>query len=321
MAATLCFGSRARRVASPASSPPSRWHERIGFTSRVASVGLSVKALVVPRQARGGHAMVRPESDAGANDTGRGSAAGARNTIEDLYREYGAVVLREAREVLGARAEAGSDAQDVLHQVFARLLARSGDSQLMKLQGGFFRRAGRNEALHALEREHTRERLAPALRAATSSEPPEAPDSQIERVEQASAVRKAVAALSPRCREALLLVYWEGLTHREAALQMGVTEKVLAKHIARGHARLRRNEHLALVYAGHGDSDTGATVRGMGGEIRSHRLMGCHMLANTHQHDSPDPSSLGAMVALALCLTSHPIKDRRVPHGYVLTLD
>ena len=52
---------------------------------------------------------------------------------------------------------------------------------------------------------------------------------------------RALADLSPRQREAVVLVEGLGMTHREAAELLGCARSTLQNHVERGLARLRQN--------------------------------------------------------------------------------
>lgn len=54
-------------------------------------------------------------------------------------------------------------------------------------------------------------------------------------------VRLAVERLGPAERELVRLVYWEGLTHREAATVLGCSENAVALRLRRARERLRQD--------------------------------------------------------------------------------
>ncbi|WBO22832.1 RNA polymerase sigma factor [Sphingomonas abietis] len=53
-------------------------------------------------------------------------------------------------------------------------------------------------------------------------------------------VAKAIQELGPVARDAFLLVRVEGLSHKEAALRLGITPKAVSHHVERSLARLAR---------------------------------------------------------------------------------
>ena len=80
---------------------------------------------------------------------------------------------------------------------------------------------------------------------APSSEAPEA--AAIRRDAQES-IGKALAVLSPRLREAIVLRYGQGLTYREISEVMGCPQKTAESRVRLGHQRLKQ----ALRPVGHG---------------------------------------------------------------------
>ena len=65
-------------------------------------------------------------------------------------------------------------------------------------------------------------------------------EQRLERRRQAGAIREALHDLSPKQRQVLELVFYHGLTVREAATAMGVSAGTASLHYARGKARLSR---------------------------------------------------------------------------------
>jgi len=77
--------------------------------------------------------------------------------------------------------------------------------------------------------------------------PDEAPDpeDQVTAEEVARRVREAVAALPPGQRSAVLAFYWQGLTHAEAALELGVAPGAIKARLHQ--ARMALSPHLAQL--------------------------------------------------------------------------
>jgi len=65
-------------------------------------------------------------------------------------------------------------------------------------------------------------------------------EERVERRRRAGEVRGALLELSPKQRQVLELVFYHGLTVREAAAAMGVTAGTASLHYARGKQRLSR---------------------------------------------------------------------------------
>jgi RNA polymerase sigma-70 factor (ECF subfamily) len=86
-----------------------------------------------------------------------------------------------------------------------------------------------------------------------SAEP--APDEELATSESVRALERAIGALPPALREALLLVAVEGFEPREAAEILGIKYDLLRQRVSRARAQL-----AALVSEGRG-GQTGPAVR------------------------------------------------------------
>lgn len=64
------------------------------------------------------------------------------------------------------------------------------------------------------------------------------PDEQAEAAELAARVRRAVAALAPGQRAAVLAFYWQGLTHAEAAAELGISPGAVKARLHQARAAL-----------------------------------------------------------------------------------
>lgn len=72
------------------------------------------------------------------------------------------------------------------------------------------------------------------------------PEEQVEAAEVAARVRGAVAALAPGQRAAVLAFYWLGLTHAEAALELGTTPGAVKARLHQARAALAPQLSTAL---------------------------------------------------------------------------
>lgn len=153
----------------------------------------------------------------------------------ELYRRWWPRVREEAHRLLGAEEEAGGVAQ----QVFTRLW-ESGDWRGIENPEPFFIRAARNEALTRLRRRRRRRALpltdamVAVLRHAADS-----PEEALIRSERRDVCHQIIGLLPPRCRLVCALVYAEGMTHREAADELGISMGAVEKQAARGRRLIR----------------------------------------------------------------------------------
>lgn len=151
----------------------------------------------------------------------------AQEHFEALYREHGGAVLAYARR----RASPG-DAEDVVAEVFLtawrRLEDVPSDARVWLL--GVARRVLANKRRSETRQAALQTRLANESRHAE----PTAPDAPGERI------RQALLSLSETDREALLLLGWEGLSHRDAARVLGIRAGAFAVRLHRARRKLAR---------------------------------------------------------------------------------
>lgn len=152
-----------------------------------------------------------------------------------LYESYWSGVRAEAEKVLDSEA----DAFDVAQRVFQRLWA-SGEWRGIVNRAGFFRTAGRNEALSLIRRRRTRPEvpISDAIASVIRSQEP-SPETALLRSERRDLALQLISYLPPRCRLVCTLVFVDGLTHREVSESLGITIGAVEKQVARGRRRIR----------------------------------------------------------------------------------
>ena len=164
----------------------------------------------------------------------KGVAPDARAGFEQLFRDTRTDLLA----YIMRRSQSAEDAADVLAQTYliawqkldaiptgerARLWL-FGVARNLLLRGGSRRRSG-----HALD-----ERLASELR---SAHPLHASVDD----ERSSALGAALASLSERDREILMLTGWEGLTPKQIAAVVGTPVNIVRVRLHRARTRLKRD--------------------------------------------------------------------------------
>jgi RNA polymerase sigma-70 factor, ECF subfamily len=154
----------------------------------------------------------------------RAAIAGDLAAFERLVRCYQAHVWRFLRHLLGDDALAEDVAQETFLRLYQRLPTFSGRS---KLSTWVFRVA-RNAGIDALRSRRRHDRLLEAL---PPPPPAPAPDARAE-------AWAAVASLSPKLREALLLVELFGFSYREAAEVLRVPDGTVKSRVFQARRRL-----------------------------------------------------------------------------------
>ncbi len=154
-------------------------------------------------------------------------AVGDRAALGEVFDAHAALVNGVAVRILRDATEA----EDVVQEVFVQVWrdAERFDASRGSLQSWLCTIA-RTRSLDRLRR-----------RAARREEPAEArpPAASLPRTEEALAVRGALASLSADQRRALLLAYYEGLTHTEIAARLGEPLGTVKTRIRAAMMRLR----------------------------------------------------------------------------------
>jgi RNA polymerase sigma factor (sigma-70 family) len=139
-----------------------------------------------------------------------------------VYRSIRAVVLESAA------------AEDLTQETFVRAYRARHRYTPTAPPGAWLRRIGINLAISHLRRQKLARFLPARLYVA--------PDRRdYDRAEARDVVGKALEALSPKLRAAIVLHYYEGLTRDEIAEVLGVPAGTVASRIAKAVAIMRRN--------------------------------------------------------------------------------
>jgi RNA polymerase sigma-70 factor, ECF subfamily len=154
----------------------------------------------------------------------RAAMAGDLAAFERLVRCYQAHVWRFLRHLLGDDALA----EDVTQETFLRLYQRLPTFAWRSKFSTWVFRVARNAGIDALRSRRRQDRLLEALPA---PRPAPGPDSRAE-------AWAAVASLSPKLREALLLVELFGFTYREAAEVLRVPDGTVKSRVFQARVRL-----------------------------------------------------------------------------------
>jgi RNA polymerase sigma-70 factor (ECF subfamily) len=163
--------------------------------------------------------------------------------LSALFEENRPLVYRTAYNVTGSTG----DAEDVLQNVFVKLMKGQPSSDLQKNPQGYLYRAATNEALSILRSRERRKRLEEDLR----SMPAPAPVSESDRDDQIARLRAATAKMKPGYVETLTLHYSEGRTCADIAKIRGKPLGTVLADLYRGRAEMRR---LVRMEEKHGET-------------------------------------------------------------------
>lgn len=154
------------------------------------------------------------------------------DAVSALYARVGPSAYRLALSLVGQRAAA----EDVVHEAFARLVARLDGLRDPQALDGYVTRAVRNLALNRLRRRRNAEAATETLAAGASGwvAPVDPADP-----ERARRVARALGALPPKQREVVQLRVYEGLSFPQIAARTRVPLGTLHSRYRLALTRLR----------------------------------------------------------------------------------
>lgn len=152
--------------------------------------------------------------------------------FEDLFQEHSGLVYRTACVVTGCR----EDAEDVLQTIFLRLIRRAVPPSFNKNPKGYFYRSAINLSLNAIRsrRHHLPLTDRDLFEGVQRTENDDFNEAILRRL------LEAVATLSPRTVEILILRYVHDYTEVEIAKLLGRSRGTVAVTLFRAKARLRK---------------------------------------------------------------------------------
>jgi RNA polymerase sigma-70 factor (ECF subfamily) len=156
-----------------------------------------------------------------------------------LYGRYGRLVYSLAQQVVGDTAAA----EEVTQDVFLLVWEKAGTYRAEKAKvATWIARIARNRAIDVLRQQRSRDTRSKGaweeLKKAAETPGPDPGDTmETERVH--ARVREAVSALPADQRDALVLAYFQGLTHQEIAAQLGEPLGTIKTRIRAAMQKLR----------------------------------------------------------------------------------
>ena len=162
--------------------------------------------------------------------------ASDRGAFEQVFRRLREGLLRYVRSIV----ENDAVAHDLVQDVFVYLWSLRETLDPARPLKAYLYRMARNRALRFLrdERAHAAKHVILKQQASAQTPGPEAQDARIDADVLNQRLRRWIAALPERQREALLLSRFHGLSHREIAAIMEVSPRTVNNHI------MRALEHL-----------------------------------------------------------------------------
>jgi RNA polymerase sigma-70 factor (ECF subfamily) len=156
-------------------------------------------------------------------------------SLEALYQEHAATVFVWAMRYAKGRREW---AEDVTHEVFVRAWEHRAWLREPDVKGWLFR-VTQNAALSALRRESTFVRRVQTAIGSFWSEPAPTPDALLEKRNALDEATAALNRLPDRERVVMALKTLDGLSQREIASALELSEGYVSKLLSRAEARLQ----------------------------------------------------------------------------------
>jgi len=160
---------------------------------------------------------------------------GPAATVESLLEHYDSV-----QGAIRSRAGCPELAADVMQEAFLKLLTAPPPGVVIRHPGRYLRQVAGRLLIDRIRAErsrcsHRRQQLPPTLAAAT----PE-PCELVGRREQLRAIGRALARLSPRCREVFVRRCLDGQGYDAIAAALGIAPSTIEKHMIKARLALRR---------------------------------------------------------------------------------
>lgn len=149
--------------------------------------------------------------------------------LESLWSEF----ARPLRAFLHSRVRNAADAEDLLQEVFLKVHQRIADLRDSARLEGWLYQIARNAATDYYRRQRPSAPLPEDLVAMSD------PLSPNDAIDLRPAIRRMLAALPEKYREALVRTEFRGENQRDAAAALGVSQTALKSRVRRGRMLLR----------------------------------------------------------------------------------
>jgi RNA polymerase sigma factor (sigma-70 family) len=161
-----------------------------------------------------------------------------KNLVERLFVEHGSALLA----FLYRRVRRHPDAAELAQEVYVRML-RVPDMTTIRNPEAYLYAVASNlakEHAHRVPHDSTVLDIDDPLVQEQLAELP-AFGGLLDREQRIIRLREVLAQLSPKCRAAVVLQYWHGLSYQEIAQQLGVSTNMVKKYLSQAliHCRLR----------------------------------------------------------------------------------
>jgi RNA polymerase sigma factor (sigma-70 family) len=164
-------------------------------------------------------------------------AESKKTLVERLFTDHGSAL----HAFLHRRVRKSPDAAELAQEVYVRML-RIPDMSTVRNPEAYLYAVASN-----LAKEHARQ-APPGSRVLDIDDPmvqaqlAELPTygGDLDRVQRIKRLREVLDQLSPKCRAAVVLQYWHGLSYEEIGLRLGVSANMVKKYLSQALMHCRR---------------------------------------------------------------------------------
>jgi RNA polymerase sigma-70 factor (ECF subfamily) len=151
-----------------------------------------------------------------------------REDVGQLFQRHG----MEIERFLFRRVACAETAADLTQEAFSRLLQYNPDASIDNIRAFLFKIASNLAKDH--QRKILRQKTDGVSDDVLSNVPDTAPDAEVQVADKQtlSVLRAAINDLPPKTRQIFVLARLDGLTYREVALHLGISESSVQKHLA-----------------------------------------------------------------------------------------
>ncbi|UPT63422.1 MAG: sigma-70 family RNA polymerase sigma factor [Hyphomonadaceae bacterium JAD_PAG50586_4] len=163
-----------------------------------------------------------------------GSVAAER--LDELARRFRAPLLR----YFVSKIRVSEDAEELVHEVFVRLLRRADLGEIDNIEAFVFVVAKNILKDHYRHNDRHGAGKFTSIDKVTLKSTEPSPSELIEGRDEIGVLLRSIEELPPKCRAVFVLFRFEDVPHAEIARRMGITVSMVEKHIAAALVQLRK---------------------------------------------------------------------------------
>lgn len=171
--------------------------------------------------------MSNTDSAGRADDAAQLPEQAHAELISRLFREHNDALVR----FLVPRLRSRQEAQEVAQEAYVRLLSLDRPGAVNFLRAFLFKTAA-NLATDRM-RGRSREQLAVRVGALDDLRETPTPEREVAGSQEVALLRRLIAQLPPKCRQVFLLQRIYGVQFPDIAAQLGISERMVRKHVVR----------------------------------------------------------------------------------------